>query len=409
MQTPSDWIKVRRLLWDDDEYILLADTVYEKKPMRLARKITVQPKKQFCIGNSFSAGSTRRRDNIVRLHTWVIEHDEKMPITHQRDMWRLDDTPHTLRVFSGGKSIHTYIRLEEDVDSITWERIARDLLLIFPKADPKPLTNRISFSRLPFGVRSDGDQRTDQKVEATNSRIPLKTLTDWIARQDVIKERQCHRDREESSFRGTTRGENEGACQAWHELKTTSPEIARLYKKLIAHRVSAEQGRRNTELVALVTFAFDSVCEEVAMSFAELFYRLHANVFEDTLERHMKDARAHYNGMMRSYPERLSERERSFYDNRDEREQTFFRICRGLSLCECSEGRTLGIPQTYTGYRMGLDTQQVARLIEKFISAGILRRIQPGTRHHTDRNGNLIRGKAAVYEWILSHPAPSEP
>jgi len=396
----SEWINIRRLLWDDDEQIMIANSVKQVSPMKRAGKITVQPKAQYCCGNSFRAGSKKCNRSISRLHTWVIEHDEEMPLSHQRELWRHEKLPHTLRVFSGGKSIHVYIRTVEDVDAETWKRIADDLLLIFPLADKTVLGVKSTFSRLPWGVRIEGDQNIDQKVETTKTRIPLQTLLEWIAEQDVIKERACDIDKEEFPLKT---GSKEGVKnkEAWEEFKRTLPGCAYHYRKLIQHRVVAEQGRRNSELIALMTFAFDSVCEEVALSFAEWFYRLHADVFEDTFEQHMIEAHDHQRNMLASYPAKLSQHEREIYEGMEGREKAFFRICRSLSKCEALEGRLFYIPLTKFGYRMNLHTEQIKRLVKSFIADGMLRLVRQGTRHCLAEDGTITKGVAGTYEWIL--------
>ncbi|VGO15687.1 hypothetical protein PDESU_04272 [Pontiella desulfatans] len=395
MQT-SEWIRSRRLLWDDDEYILIASSVKKIRPMKQAGKVTVQPKAQYCCGNSFRAGSTKRTDNIRRLHTWVIEHDEKMTLQHQRDLWKYETMPHTLRVFSGNKSIHVYIRTVEDVDAETWKRVAKDLLLIFPFADKGVLGGKSTFSRLPWGVRIEGDQSIDQTVEATYSRIPLQTLLDWIAEQDVIKDRECDIDIEESRLSA-----DQSCPKTRKELGEKFPDQMRLYKKLIEHRVIAEQGRRNRELIKLMSFAFDSVSEEVALFFAESFYRLHAHVFENTLEEHMQNAIDHQRNMLASYPAKLSPQERGIYENMDSRRKTFFRICRSFSKCETTPGRSFFLPMTKTGHRMKLETEQINRLVKEFISKQIIRQTEAGTRHQYTSIRGLKKGKAATYEWVI--------
>ena len=62
--------------------------------------------------------------------------------------------------------------------------IASYLKQIFPSADRKVLTDPARLVRTPGGERSAS---VVQEVEATNARVALQTLTQWIQEQDVIK------------------------------------------------------------------------------------------------------------------------------------------------------------------------------------------------------------------------------
>jgi hypothetical protein len=156
---PADFLKIRQLLWDDDEGILIAPNVKTTGPICSASEIREQPAAQFCCPNGFRLGSSRKKQNVERRHTWVIEHDD-MPLSEQRAMWKGSDLPHTLRVFSGNKSIHTVIRCAEDVAPSEW--------------DPATLF------RTPNGKRSNG---CVQAVEFSGERVALSDIHDWLKGQ----------------------------------------------------------------------------------------------------------------------------------------------------------------------------------------------------------------------------------
>jgi hypothetical protein len=399
----NDWIRNRRLLWDDDEHVLIVDNVKHTGPMKLAGKVTIQSQDQYCCGNPFRPNTTRRKDNVKRYHTWCIEFDDR-PIDEQRELWAGSDMPHTMRVFSGNKSIHVYIRSEEDVDADTWQDIANALGRIYSDADKKVLSDRARLTRLPGGLRGD----IVQKVEATFSRIPLKSLCEWIGRNDVTKvlsdkeikglsNKVKYKDEHPPDDRANKIRAMRFARESYSEQ---DPERFQLYERLVACRFKAERDKRNERIVELITFLHDAVCEDVAFDFAAQFYYFNSMCFTDSIEQHMREARSHWKRLEEEYPSRLCGEEYEIYLAIDEREKVFFRICRSMAFREGAEMR-LDIPMGHFGHRMGIAAPQVSRLIEKFKMYVLLNLIKPGTQHKQNKDGSLSTGSAGVYEWLM--------
>jgi hypothetical protein len=414
----TEWIDVRRLLFDDDEYILTADDFRTTGPMKQAGKITIQPKGQFLCFNSFREHHTRRRDNIARLHTWVIEFDE-MPLTDQRALWASSDMPHSLRVFSGNKSIHCYIRTVEDCTTDQWLNIADALGRIYPTADKKVLRDRGRFTRLPGGYRNG----ILQEVETIKSRIPLQTLLNWIALHDVTKDKGTKGQRDigikeyskiSSSLPfqppGTLAAKIEAELEAQANAFQSVPDerrrdMQRLYDVLVYRRYKAAPGQRNDLLMQMITFLHDAVSRDVGLMFASEFWNFNQSVFEDPHDQHMTEAAAHWDTLAADYPNRLNDREREVYSvasAMDERSQTFFRICRSLAHSDDPpEGElSLSIPMHHIGHRMQIDGRQVSRLIDAFIRWGVLELIRKGTQHDF-KDGRRINGESGVYRWCI--------
>ncbi|MBI9020376.1 MAG: hypothetical protein JEZ10_03875 [Verrucomicrobia bacterium] len=410
----SNWIDARRLLWDDDEQILIVDDVRSTGPMKEAGKITVQPKASYCCGNSFRTNSTRRKDNVCRLHTWVIEFDN-LPLNDQRALWASSDMPFTLTVFSGGKSVHCYIRTTEDCSPEQWQQIAEALLLIYADADSKVLKDRARLSRLPGGLRENG---TLQKVETTKERVSLQTLIDWIEKHDVTKGLRDKgikglRDKEKLSpppslpAVGTPAEKIALMTQAEESYKRLKPDLYRLYEKLIERRFKAERGQRNAQLISMITFLHDAVSCDVAFDFARQFYLFNLIAFHDPLDQHLTEARAHWDALERDYPNRLTAIEQNFYSALADRQKTFFRICRSLAHDEKSEDGTFDLPLNHFGHRMNLAGEEVRRLKEKFVLYGLLQRMTKGTQNRTE-NGEVIHGTAGRYKWTYGNtPKPT--
>lgn len=410
----SAWIEARRILFDDNEQVLIADNVKQTAPMRQAGKITVQPKTPFICFNSFRANSTRRRDNASRLHTWVVEFDE-MPLDEQRKLWADSDIPHSLRVYSGGKSIHCYIRTLEDVRPEQWLDIANALHRIFPDADPKVLKDRARFARLPGGIRNG----IEQKIETTKERVPLQTLLEWIESNDVTKYIETKEQRDigikgyskSSSSLPPSAGEMPSKIQAertarenaFQELPPDArPDTKRLFEKLVCNRYKAAPGQRNDLLVQMMTFLHDAVSEQTAMLFASEFWKWNQTAWKDSLDQHMTEARAHWDTLHREYPSRLTEPERGIYSALDELQQTFFRVCRSLAHNDNPPEGELSfcIPMQHFGQRMLLHGEQISRMIDDFIRWGVLTRIRKGTQiKQIDRK--IQSGKAGVYRWTF--------
>jgi len=333
----------------------------------------------------------------------VIEHDG-MPLEEQRQFWNTSDLPHSLRVCSGNKSIHTVIRTEESPSKEEWRRIASDLKLIFSRADGKVLTDCARLFRLPGGVRSGG---TVQKIEYINTRIPLKTLTDWIFSQDVIKNKETKEYRDEeikkndfsSSFMDQTKV-IASMTQAQEQYRKQHPARFKLYNQLVASRFKAEPGKRNEQLIGIVTFLYDAVSKEVAFEFCSLFYKTNALAFCDPLEQHMSEAKSHWERLETDYQSKLNPHEVAFYKAIPRQEKEFFRICRSLAYGNTNQEMVFNIPMTHFGQRLALDGTQISRMIDRFMMYGLLERVKKGTQTKQDSSGKMIKGKAGVYRWL---------
>jgi hypothetical protein len=400
--TINEWVKIRRLLWDDDEYILIVDDFTQTKPMKLAGKITAQPKKQFCCGNSFRPSSSRRRDNVQQFHTWVIEFDS-MPIDEQRKFWEKSSLPHTLRIFSGNKSIHVYIRIEETVSAEEWQDIANNLKLIFPDADKKVLTDRCRLSRLPNGYR----ESVAQKVETTKTRIPLKSLTEWLESQDVIKDKGIKAYSDTAIKKNILDSTSSPAQkimamnQAKEEFERKNPKLIRLYDILVERRYQIEPDSRNETLIEMITFLHDAVCKDVAMAFAEQLYLRHLFSVNDPLEKHLQEALAHWDALEGSYPARLNPYEQDIYSVLTPQQKVVFRIARSFSYGESMPDKLFNLPMTATGHRLKLDTRQVEGEITNLRRFHVIGIEEKGTKCKLKSSGEKEGGDATIYRWLV--------
>ena len=411
MKTP--WIDIRKLLWDDDEHILIADRTTVTKPLRLASKLTAQPKVEYACFNSFRENSSRRKDNVSRHHTWVIEFDERT-LDEQRSLWKTTDMPYTLTVFSGGKSIHCFIRLTEDCTPNEWKSVADALKRIYPDADNKVLSDKARFVRLPNGLRNGN---IPQEVETTKSRIPLQTLMKWIESRDVIKDKEIkvlsNKEIKKNIFLSPSLTHTEkikAECEARESAFSDYPEstcfeLRKLYALLVDNRYKAAPTKRNDLLITMVTFLHDAVGRELAMRFCAEFWKQNQVAWNDSLEKHLNEAEAHWDALDADYPSRLSAAEADIYQAIPEREQTFFRICRSLAYYDDNPSQSakhnpvFELPMTHHGHRLGLGSKQVSRLIDSFVRWGLIAIVQKGTQHETTEGKIVKMGTASKYQW----------
>lgn len=118
----------------------------------------------------------RRDENCTALRTFLVELDSgTMPeqlatIEHLKMPW-------SAQVFSGNKSIHTAIILDEDLPNITVYRyLVEWIFRIVPLVDKK-CRNPSRSIRIPGAYREEGKK---QRLYRIGNRIPFKTLMDWL-------------------------------------------------------------------------------------------------------------------------------------------------------------------------------------------------------------------------------------
>lgn len=117
--------------------------------------------------------SPRRADhNVICYRNFLIELDG-LPLEQQIDYVK-SKVPVTSIVYSGGKSYHFIISLEEPVDSEQYRKIAAQLHTLIPLAD-KSCKNPSRLSRLPDVLRKEtGNMQT---LVELGTRVHLQTLT----------------------------------------------------------------------------------------------------------------------------------------------------------------------------------------------------------------------------------------
>lgn len=186
-----------------------------------------------------------------------------------------------------------------------------------------------------------------------------------------------------------------------HHFRQSNPELDRLYDQLVGQRYEARQGSRNSSCVEMVTFLYRAVSRSVAMRLVENFYDASAPIWEDPKEQHLREAAAHLEAVEKTYLGELSPLESRFYQNLSTREQDVFRICRDLARRKTPEFEPGQFFLSYgnAATRVGGHSEEVYRILEKFVQCHILRMVRKGEKRCVGK-----KGRATIWEWILESP-----
>jgi hypothetical protein len=196
-----------------------------------------------------------------------------------------------------------------------------------------------------------------------------------------------------------------GAERALTELKG-QPRLAKLYRTFIARKFAAQQGERNSQLVAMTTFLFRATSEETTAALVLFFYDLNQDVFSDSREMHENEMRSHLDATRRTWLESLGKEERRHYMVLVEISRNHaaaFRVCRELA----GEDGTFFLSCAELGKRIDLDGKQAQRLLGQLVGLEIIKVMKKGTQHRTiEQDGEKIvqPGKATDYRWLLRNP-----
>lgn len=160
---------------------------------------------QVCAGNQYSthvmtqaqamhsgapfvcinALAERRLDaNVTKYRNFLIEIDDGN-LTIQQHLERINNLnmPYSAATYSGGKSVHFVISLQDAVDETTWRSMADALIRTIPGADPAT-KNPSRFTRMPESIRlrPDGTE-VAQRLIHLGGRIPNDQVRNFCISQ----------------------------------------------------------------------------------------------------------------------------------------------------------------------------------------------------------------------------------
>lgn len=133
----------------------------------------------FIGANFFSINPlTKKRSdaNVTALRNILVEFDSGT-ISEQQELLRQCGLPYSTLVYSGGKSLHAIISLNQPICTEAYYRaIVKKIYKKLPTADQKTF-NPSRFSRAPGAIRENGKE---QKLYEVKGRVPLNDLLAWI-------------------------------------------------------------------------------------------------------------------------------------------------------------------------------------------------------------------------------------
>jgi hypothetical protein len=186
--------------------------------------------------------------------------------------------------------------------------------------------------------------------------------------------------------------------QARRKLESDT-RVYGLYKKYVERRFSPAQGKRNSNLIEMVTFLFRAVGTQNLMTLVAAFYDLNQEIFSDPREQHMAEAAAHLKTCKESWLQDLSPEQRKDVLDLPEHYQEAFRICRDLAMLKDERQQPCQFFLSYNdlSHRIGKSQKDAERILRTFDSQGWLKILIKGTQH---KPGS--KGKSTLYLWTPS-------
>lgn len=171
-------------LFNVDESTCFSNT---PKGIQISPVILQQRETTFFSINPMDPTKTRADSAVTKYRNILVEMD-KMPLDQQDQHITEIGMPYSTAVYSGSKSIHYIISLEEELAD---EQIYRALVKRVYKAVGEELVdksckNPSRFSRLPGHLREDTGK--EQKLLKVNYRISYLTLENWLQERGVAPE-----------------------------------------------------------------------------------------------------------------------------------------------------------------------------------------------------------------------------
>lgn len=123
-------------------------------------KFMVNPLSGQAAPKKTGGGFTLRGDGCVASHRFVVVEHDKLPLADQLAFWMAAPLPVSALIFSGKKSVHSWVRVD-CADAAEWERaIERSLFpsYLTPLGFDPACRNASRLSRLPGHVRADTGQ-----------------------------------------------------------------------------------------------------------------------------------------------------------------------------------------------------------------------------------------------------------
>ena len=180
-------------------------------------------------------------------------------------------------------------------------------------------------------------------------------------------------------------------------------KISRLYRDLIWSKVVAEPGHRNAVLVALGKKLHNCVSNDVALELLTAFYELNKSLFNDSLEQHIREAKAITSGCENTFQSSINVDERELYLKLTSKHQSTYRILRDLAILDATDNPRgfFFMSADNLGQRIKASCMEADRILKKLIVLKIIKVEKIGERWRANK-----KAIATEYAWLLPLPPP---
>ncbi len=172
-------------------------------------------------------------------------------------------------------------------------------------------------------------------------------------------------------------------------------DLALLYERYVERKFTPRQGERNSATVAMVTFLFRVVSEDVLRDLVMTYYIINQDVFSDSEEQHRQEMEAHLCACERNWMAELSSHEAELADALDAKKQAAFRICRDLA---AHSNGTFFLGCNELGRRIRVRPHRAQAILNALEGLEVLTMIEKGTRY-----AKGVQAKATTWKWNGQH------
>lgn len=173
------------LLFDSDEYGCFTDTVYGTKTYK-ARPRGEKAEVQYFSINPFHKGTTRAGSNVSSFRNMLIEIDKdskgnRIPREKQEELFQTLRVPYSTLVWSGSKSYHGIICVQEGFDDIAhYQRAVAAVYRVLAKLEFDHDTSVKDPGRLSRCAGSLRFNQVQEIQQLRSRRISMKQFDQWL-------------------------------------------------------------------------------------------------------------------------------------------------------------------------------------------------------------------------------------
>jgi hypothetical protein len=161
----------KRLLFNEGEWACASTDAFG---ISLISEKRISADYAFIAINPLLRGTSRADGNVNQFRNFLLEFDSGT-VEEQRKFLDTKQVPYSSLVFSGSKSLHAIVCLEESLkNEREWRKYMQALLKLVPEAD-RSVSNPSRFSRMPNHLRAD--TKSIQTLIETRPRTSIKDLT----------------------------------------------------------------------------------------------------------------------------------------------------------------------------------------------------------------------------------------